>query len=257
MLAAVTGGLLLIALAASCGGSGTSYSGPTPGTPSATPEPSSLTDLDRYHYVATLELHGSKPDGSANDVTLTTEGDYQSPDRHAFTYTATLAGAALQQSAVVVGDRIWLKNGNDPWRAATPDDPQASNLFAVAFSPIKPGFLGGPEFRQARETVRRLPSTLEFVNDLRAYHYQVGQEGVDYFQSLLAQQQLFAQAQDLHWDVWLAQDGAWPVRLLATGAIRVEVPVFEQLDLRAPTSWTLRIDVSRPNDPTLTVEVPS
>jgi hypothetical protein len=255
-VAAVTGGLLVIALAAGCSSGGTKYAGPTPGTPSPTPEPSSLTDLDRYHYIATLELHGSKADGSANAVTVTTEGDYQSPDRHAFTYTRQLSGTSVRQSAVVIGDNIWLRTGEDAWREATPTDPQATNLLAVAFSPIKPGFLGGPEFRSARDSIRRLPGTLEFVNDLRAYHYEVGPEGLAYFQSFLAQDQLLQQAQDLHWDVWLAKDGAWPVRLLASGSVRANLPVFQELDLNAPTNWTLRIDISRPNDPALSVQEP-
>jgi hypothetical protein len=28
---------------------------------------------------------------------------------------------------------------------------------------------------------------------------------------------LLLNVQDMHWDVWLAQQGAWPVRLLALG----------------------------------------
>ena len=131
-VAAVTGGLLLFLLLSGCGGR-TSYSSPTPGTPAPSPEPSSLTDLDRYHYVARLELHASKADGRANDIAITTEGDYQSPDRHAFTYTTQLSGSAVRQSAVVIGDKIWLRRGEDAWREATQADPQAVNLLAVAF----------------------------------------------------------------------------------------------------------------------------
>ncbi len=253
-MAAVAGGLLLI-LGAACGGA-TRNSGPPAATPSPSPEPSSLTDLELYHYVATLELRGSKADGSANSVVVTTEGDYQAPDRHAFSYTTELLGTAVRESAVLIGDKLWLRTGDDPWRQATPGDPQATELFAVAFSPIKPGFLGGPEFRAARDSVRRLPGTLEFVNDLRAYHYQVGPEGVEYFQSFLTQDPLALGLQDLHWDIWLAQDGAWPVRLLATGRVTGDLPILQELELAAPTDWTLRIDISRPNDPAISVQAP-
>ena len=187
---------------------------------------------------------------------VTTEGDYQSPDRHAFTYTTELLGGAVRESAVLIGDKLWLRTGDQAWREATPSDPQATELFAVAFSPIKPGFLGGPEFRAARDSVRRLPGTLEFVNDLRAYHYEVGPEGVEYFQSFLAADPLLPNVQDMHWDVWLAQQGAWPVRLLALGTVKTDLPVLQELDLEAPTEWTLRIDVSRPNDPALNVQAP-
>jgi hypothetical protein len=255
IVAASLGGLLLLGLLSACsGGSGGSK---TPeATATASPEPSSLTDLDRFHYIATLSLHGSKPDGSANDVAVTTEGDFQKPDRHAFTYTTQLPGAATKQSAVVIGDKIWIRNGDDPWHQATPDDPQAERLLGVTFSPINPGFLGGPEFREARDSVRRLPATLEFVNELRAYHYVVGPEGMQYFQQFLVQDPVTLDLQDMKWDVWLAQDGAWPVRLQATGTVKNDLPILQQLDLKAPTDWALRIDISRPNDPAISVEAP-
>src|ERR1700694_5996941 len=87
--AAVLGGSLLVGLLSACAGA-TSYSSVPAATPTSSPEPSSLTDLARYHYTATLWLHGNKPDGSPNDVAVKTEGDYQSPNRHSFTYTTQL-----------------------------------------------------------------------------------------------------------------------------------------------------------------------
>jgi hypothetical protein len=254
MLAAAVGGLLLI-VASGCGG-GSDYREPA-ATPTPSPEPSALTDLDRFHYVATLALQGSQADGSANNVTITTEGDYQSPDRHAFTYTTQLQGGDVRQAAVVIGEKLWLRVGDDPWHEATPSDPQAERLLDAAFSPIRPGFLGGPEFRQARESVRRLPGNLEFVNELRAYHYQVGPEGIQYFQEFLVNDPLLLNVQNMHWDVWLAEQGAWPVRLAAAGTVNNNLPILQQLDLGAPTDWTLRIDISRPNDPTISVQPPA
>jgi hypothetical protein len=251
--AAAVGGVLLLGLLSACGSGGST----TPeATATASPEPSSLTDLDRYHYVTTLSLRGSKPDGSASDVSVTTEGDFQSPDRHAFTYTTLLPGAATRQSVIAIGDQIWIRNGEDPWHETTPADPQAERLLGVTFSPINPGFLGGPEFRQTRDSVRRLPSTLEFVNELRAYHYVVGQAGMDYFQKFLVREPITLDLQDMHWDVWLAEDGAWPVRLQVTGTVNNDLPILQELDLAAPTDWLLRIDISRPNDSTINVQAP-
>lgn len=247
---------MLLGVLSACGGESSGSSTPE-ATATASPEPSSLTDLDRYHYVTTLSLHGSKADGSANDVAVTTEGDFQKPNRHAFTYTTQVPGAATKQSAIVIGDKIWIRNGDDPWHEATPGDPQASRLLGVTFSPINPGFLGGPEFRQARDSVRRLAATLEFVNELRAYHYVVGPEGMDYFQQFLVQEPITLDLQDMHWDVWLAEDGGWPVRLQATGTVRNDLAILQQLDLKAPTDWKLRIDISRPNDPALSVQAPT
>jgi len=256
MTAAVLGGLLLVALLLAGCGEGEVENLPE-ATPTASPEPSSLTDLERYHYTATLSLKGSKPDGSPNEVSVTTEGDYEKPDRHSFTYTTQLPGAATRQSAVVIGEQMWFRNGDDPWTLAMPDDPQAERLLSVTFSPINPGFLGGEEFRQARDSVQRLPGILEFVNELRAYHYIVGPEGMEYFQDFLVTEPVTLDLQDQRWDVWLAQDGAWPVRIQTTGTVRNDIPILQQLDFKAPTEWTLRIDISRPNDPALTVQAPA
>ncbi len=254
ILAAALGGLLLLGASTACGSSDDSD------TPSATatqsPEPSSLTDLDRYHYVATLTLEGSKADGAVNNVSVTTEGDYERPDRHAFTYTTLLPGATTKQSAIVIGDQLWIRNGEDPWSQATPDDPQAARLLSVSFSPINPGFLGGEEFRQARESVQRLPGILEFVNELRAYHYIVGPEGMQYFQDFLVQEPETLDLQNQRWDVWLAQEGAWPVRIKTTGTVTNDIPILQELEFKAPTKWTLSIDISRPNDPAVTVQAP-
>jgi hypothetical protein len=248
------GGLLLLLLAACGGERGTRLELPTP---VPTGQGSSLLDLERFHYLASLTLKGNGPDGAPIEVAVSTEGDFQSPDRHAFTYSTRLQGAAFTESAVVIGDKIWLRHGSDPWREATLADVQTQQLFATAFSPIRPDFLGGPEWRNVRETVRRLPATPEFVNEVRADHYQVGPEGAQYLASFLAQQDIFQQVQDLHWDLWLAEDGDWPVRLLASGTVTSDLAILQELGLSAPATWELRIDISRPNDPKLVVTAPA
>jgi hypothetical protein len=252
--AACTGGLLLLLLAA-CGGAG----GPRLELPTPVPtgQESSLLDLERFHYLASLTLTGNGPDGAPVPIVVSTEGDFQSPDHHAFTYSTQLQGAAFSESAVVIGDKIWLRHGADPWQEGTLADVQTQQLLATAFSPIRPNFLGGPEWRSVRETVRRLPAAPEFVNDVRADHYQVGPEGAQYLASFLAQQDIFQQVQDLHWDIWLAEDGDWPVRLLAAGTVTSDLAILQELGLSVPVKWELRIDISRPNDPNLVVTAPA
>jgi hypothetical protein len=254
MMAALLGGLLLLGVIAGCGGS--DEPGVADVTATVSPEPSALVELDRYHYSATLLVTGRRPDGAANNFGVTTEGDFQAPDRHSFTYTTQIAGATVRLSAVVIGERIWLRNGDDPWQETSPNDPEALRLLGVTFSPINAGFLGGPSFRQARAAVQRLPSTLEFANEVRAYHYAVGAAGAQYFDQLLVPEPDTLQLQNMSWDVWLAQEGAWPVRLQATGTVTNDIPILQDLDLVPPTDWTLLVNVSRPNDPELSVQAP-
>jgi len=255
--AAFTGGLLLLLLAA-CGGGG-GGGGSTLKLPTAVPtgQESSLLSLDRFHYVASLTMKGAGADGAPVQIAVSTEGDFQSPDRHAFTYSTQFQGVTFAESAVVIGDKIWIRRGEEPWQEASVADEQAQRLFSTAFSPIRPNFLGGPEWRNVRETVRRLPSTPEFVNDVRAVHYSVGPQGEEYFRSFLAQEDIFQQVQDPHWELWLAEDGDWPVRLLASGMVNTDLQILRDLGLGTPVSWELRIDVSRPNDPMLVVTAPT
>jgi hypothetical protein len=95
------------------------------------------------------------------------------------------------------------------------------------------------------------------VNDIRSLHYEVGAEGEQYFRSFLADQQLFQQVADLRWDLWLAENGDWPVRLTASGTVTADLQILRDLGLTAPMRWELRIDISRPNDPRLAVNAPN
>jgi hypothetical protein len=252
--AAFTGGLLLLLLGA-CRGGDTGPALKLP-TPLPTGQESSLLSLDRFHYLASMTLVGAGEDGAPVEIAVSTEGDFQAPDRHAFTYSTRLQGVTLAESAVVIGDKIWIRRGDEPWQEAGVADERAQRLFSSAFSPIRPNFLGGPEWRNVRETVRRLPATPEFVNDVRAVHYSVGPQGGEYFRSFLAQEDIFQQVQDPHWELWLAEDGDWPVRLVASGTVTSELQILRDLGLGPPATWELRIDISRPNDPKLVVTAP-
>jgi hypothetical protein len=255
---ALVSGLLLIVILTGCDAGGVSEPTPSPTAPppTATAEGGSALPLERFHYVASLTVRERRGDGEGNRVVISTEGDFQWPDRHAFTYTTKLGDGIIKRSAVIVGERAWLRFRDEPWREAPGDGDEVADLQAAAFSAIRPGFLGGPEFERVRDSVRRLDSTEETVNDTLTNHYRVGQSGREFFQALLADGQLHQSVEDASWELWLAKDGAWPVRLLASATIAADLTILDDLDLKAPTAWELRIDISRPNDPTLVVVVP-
>ena len=62
--------------------------------------------------------------------------------------------------------------------------------------------------------------------------------------------------QEIAWDLWLAQDGAWPVRLLGSTTIISDIEMLQGLEMEAPVHWEMRIDISRPNDPAVVVVMP-
>ena len=264
-LAAAAGGLLLLVLLSACSGESGVDPAPSPSTvepaasgtaPAATAVGAGAIPLERFHYVASLTMVGAASGGDSNELFVSTEGDFQSPDRHAFTYTTQLGDGELIERVVIIGERAWYRRADDGWRETTPDDPAIVALLDAAYTSVQPQFLGGPEFERVRVNVLNLPSTQEFINAVRADHYLVDAEGQAFIQSFLGGRRDLYDVDDLAWDLWLATDGAWPVRLLMSGTVVDDVEILEQLDLQAPATWELRVDVSRPNDPALVVEAP-
>ena len=255
--AAVAGGLLLALLLAGCQSSAAPAPTPTPTAlpPTPTAELSALP-LVRFHYVASLTLRETGVDAGGDEVVISTEGNFESPDRHAFIHIIDLGEDTVIRSAVIIGEDAWLQADGEPWRATTRNDTELADLLAVAFTATRPQFLGGPEFRLVQESVRRLPSTEELVNGVATNHYQVGQAGREFVETFLVPEELVGNLADLAWDLWLAEEGAWPVRLLASTTVINPVDVLQELDLEAPVYWELRIDISRPNDPELSVMPP-
>jgi len=248
--------LLLGLFAVACAGSAGDDGPPAP-TATLTPPPLEETlPLERFRYTATLTLLERGPASDAREVVVATEGTFQSPDRHAFTYSTRWGEGSLTESAVIIGDQVWVRRGDGQWREAMGDDQQTSALLSNAYTSFEPNFLGGTEFDEVRENVRRLPSADEMVNGVLTSHYQVGPAGLAFLEAFLGGGGLSRDVEDLSWELWLAQDGGWPVRLLAKATITSELKILDELNLRAPTVWVLRIDISQPNDPALTVRAP-
>lgn len=252
-VAALTGGLLLVLTLAACSGNGAPDQAAT-ATALPTADPAGV-DFERFHYVATLALDEQRG-ADARRLTITTEGDFVAPDSHAFTYVTESETGALERSVVIIGPDAWLREPGGEWEALAADDSRVAGLVGVAFSTARARFLGGPEFVQVRENVRALASTADFVNGIPVDHYTVAGAGLAYFETFVASDELLESVDDLTWDLWLASDGEWPVRLRATAMITADLAILQALGLVPPTSWELQIDVSRPDDPAIEIVPP-
>lgn len=257
--AALIGGLLLAIIAVACGGdddADLARDGATSVPPGAVAESNvgGVAALDRFHYVATLTIQEQFGGGR---LTITTEGDFQHPDRHDFVYLTDRDGNQLKRAVVIIGDDAWLRDtGAGEWQAYSASDPAVADILEVAFSTARARFLSGDELARVRDSVRTLPSTVETVNGVEADHYTVGEAGREYFESFLAGDGAPDNVVDYTWDLWLATDGGWPVRLQASATITGGAGFLDALDLAAPATYELSLDVSRPDDPTIEIVPP-
>lgn len=255
--AALSGGVLLLAVLTSACGSSEAKPAPATPPPTATPEIGSAVPLQRFHYVVTATVRGRPQAEAKNEVVVTTEGDYQAPDRHAFTHTVAIGPITQTRRAVVIDDDAWLLAGDAVWRELPRDEPSLQTLIDISYSTARGHFLDNEWFDEARKAAERIDAPSEMVNGLAANHYQVGPEGEEFFREFLAGDALLGGRQEPTWDVWLADDGGWPVRILLSAVVPDKTPALEQLGVIGPASVELRIDISRPDDPTLLVQIPS
>lgn len=226
-------------------------------SPTATPQGGGALPLESYQYLATVKVKERGPRGKGKEVVFTTWGLYQAPDRHSFTYALKLGGEKpIVHRAVIIGDEAWMRTNKKEWQEVPADDPELESLLATAFTSKRPDFLGGPGFEEVRESARRLPSQEDAVNGVPADHYQVGTAGWEFMDSFLAEERGSGAVSDFNWELWLAKDGGWPVRLVATAKVQRNMPVVNVLGLTAPADWQFRIEVSQPNDPSLVITPP-
>jgi len=159
-----------------------------------------------------LDLFGSL----SEDTTM--EFAYVAPDRWSVLVTE---GGQECCSYIVVGSQVWYKEaGSTGWT-----EQPASDEF-VSFSP-----------QEFCEVVEELPMSLELkgeetVNDIETVHYQISEE-TSLYEWLVGEV-----SPEYSYDVWLAEIGNWPVKII--------------YDAECEIRW----EISDLNDPSIVVEPP-
>ena len=217
-----------------------------------------LEDITRFRFTMSIKLQipdiesqlpdsGSEGGGSGtldqftqgliallSDLKI--DGAYIKPDRSQI--SMKIAGEDL--SVITIGDREWTKIGNLPW-TESPTPPESS----TAFAPSDLCDLTASEL-----SLEGLDWTAETVNGIQTRYYHVDNA------SLSALAQLFGSEEDLQdlpesftMDVWLAEDGQWPVRMSIEASDKDE----QGRDIYIAMSMELT-DV---NSPDVTIEPPT
>jgi hypothetical protein len=216
--------------------------------PSAEVSPSDFLDSFRF----TAQMAAEAEDGG---FALDVEGEFVAPDRLRCTMSISLNDATLgQEELVVVGDDAWIDTGGG-FEATTADDPDV--LDDVDVCPGSPVFWEGLDFIKDPGPLQGEPDT---KNGVEATLYSLA----DAAEALQAIGFLPSELEGVTvntFDVWLAEDGDWPVALdmdfsaegeAAAGAFGLSPGEEGPQQARI----TVRVDITNVNDEDVHVEPP-
>jgi len=235
--------LLAAGLFAACGGGDEEEEAATDKTPEAAAEVASapaeaLAKLESYRIDLRFTLEGAA-DGEMGLLGVDLEGAFVAPDRSQARVSARLDELELEEESITIGDRTWVKIG-DSWVEGEAqfelDDLSPASLLE-GLSP---------------EQLRLLKPSKETVNGVKSLRYSIGRGDIDALRSLGAllgdDEALEDLPEEFNIDLWLAEDGGWPVRVTMTarGAI----------DEGDEISLDFSLDVTDVNDPDIEIEPP-
>lgn len=221
----------------------------TPAGPSTGIAPSDF--LDSFHFTSDISVAVN------GGIELNVEGNYQAPDRIACTIIGGIGGVTFaKDELIVIGDDAWLNTGTG-WQSTTASDRDVQTDLDLC-----PGWAGyWSELDFTGELGQLAGGERETVNGVPAVRYDVGSA----FQGLAGLGLLppgLGGVEMEVFDVWLAEDGLWPVamEMIATGdpealAEAMGLPPGEAAVGEA--SLRMRIDISQVDSTSIRVEPPS
>ncbi len=220
----------------------------TPAGPSAGAAPSDLLESFRFTSDIAITANGG--------IHLNVEGNYQAPDSIACFITAANRGVIFaEDKLIVIGDDAWLDTGSG-WVSTTVSDSHVQGDLSLC--PGWADYWSDLDFAAGLGQLAGGDRTT--MNDVPAIHYDVRGVGED----LVSLGFLPPNLEDVRvevFDVWLAEDGLWPVAMEITAfgdgeawAEAMNLPPEE-----APTGEAilrLRVDISQVNSLTVSIRPP-
>jgi hypothetical protein len=198
-----------------------------------------FANLESYHMEMHFVLEGTATE-TTGSLALDLEGAFVAPDRTQTQVSASLGDLKLEEESITVGGQTWLKTG-DNWVEGEPQF-QLSD-----FSPASLLEGLGPD------QLRLLKPEKETVNGVDSLRYNIDRADVETLSGLGA---LLGQDGDLanlpeefSVDLWLAEDGGWPVRVTMTARGTMNGSDEMSLDFS--------MDITDVNDPNISIEPPA
>jgi hypothetical protein len=243
------GGIILSA----CGGGGNDGSTAKEGAPAAatagstaeataqanTGPAEAFAELKSYRVNMRLVMEGDAT-ATPGSMALDLNGSYVAPDRSQVHVNAHLEGMALDEESITVGAQSWVKAG-DTWVVGEPK---------FQLKDLSPGSL----LQEIQpEQLRLLKPSKETVNGVNSLRYSIDKADVETLRSLGALLGQDTSAENLpdqfNVDLWLAEDGGWPVRVTMTARGATDAGGEMNLDFS--------LDVTNVNDSGVKVEPPA
>ncbi len=197
-----------------------------------------LADLESYRVDLRFTLEGTVTEG-AGLLAVDLEGAFVAPDRTQTRVTARVDELELEEESITIGGQSWVKVGDD-WVEGEPQ---------FEFGDISPSSLLE---NLSAEQLRLIKPSKETVNGVESLRYSIGRDDIDALRSVGAlfggDETLADMPEDFDIDLWLAEDGGWPVRITMTA--HGMISEGEEIDL------DFSMDITDVNDPDVKIEVP-
>ena len=212
----------------------------TPGEPAVEAAPGAAEAIAklksfRIHLRFTLE---GKTDDETELLAVDLEGAFVAPDRNRTRVSARVNELELEEESITIGDQTWVKIG-DGW---------VEGEAQFEFDELSPASLLeelGPE------QLRLLKPSRETVNGVKSLRYSIGRGDIDALRTLgaiLGGDEDFEELpEEFDINLWLAEDGGWPVRITMTARGAIE---DEDINL------DFSLDVTDADDPDIEIEPP-
>jgi hypothetical protein len=209
--------LLAGSLLVACGGGGkVEEAPPAAATAAATPEEGAagaisgpaeaFAKLESYRMNMRLTMEGASAEGQGA-LALDLEGAFVAPDRSQTHVNARVGELQLEEESISVGGQTWVKTG-DNWVEGEPQ---------FKLSDVSPASL--LQCLDPEQLLRFKPSK-ETVNGVDSLRYSIDRAGIEALGcsgAVLGQEATPDDLpEDSSMDLWLAEDGGWPVRLTMT-----------------------------------------
>lgn len=180
--------------------------------------PGSLGDLNSYRYSLKMEIRGleslwaegmeglggAEPAAMPETLTLEVTGAFVAPDKAEA--RMRIGGLADELTMTVIGDQQWMKMGE---LAMGPTDFEGD----LSDMSLAHAMWGG--FSEEAGALTCTSEKKETVNGVPSRYCGIDKAAFEQLASLFGSTEGMGEIEELSLDLWLAEDGGWPVRLRA------------------------------------------